>query len=213
MAVEDLTTYTEYDPDNYISIPSDYRADFTKRYGASEGRLSYDFGVGYFTGDMEHQLEFWSDIDHVEYGKGGWTILFMLTNILGLANSASDAIGVVAINVPNSHTERFYVFEVYGGTVYLSSSYWGTSTGAWKYSRPTRVGSTLTWTRYTDYTYTTVDSTLSLTLHGTSAYRYVQIGGGRSDGLWGTMVTSRMQNLVLSIPPPGLGRSQAHIIG
>ena len=198
MAVEDLTTYTDYDPEDYIDIPSAYRADFTLRWGASAGRLSYDFGAGYFAGDMEHQFEHWPTIDHYEYGYGGWTTLFMLTNILGRANQVADAIGIAAINYPNSHSNQFFLFEVYDGTVYLEAV--GSGLGVpWTHRRLARSGNTLTLTSYTDGTYTVVSSTASLTLHGTSAYRYVQIGGGRSDGLWGTMVTGRVQNVVLSL--------------
>lgn len=215
MAIENLLTYTEYDPHDYITIPTAFRADFAKRYGASAGRLSYDFGAGHFAGDIQHQFEPWSDIDHVEYGYGGWTTLFMLTNILGLANSVSDAIGVCATNTPNSHTERFYLFEVYGGTVYLSAGFGTAYPGFWRYTRIKREGSTLTWTIYTDNTYDTVLTTRTLTLHGTSAYRYVQIGGGRSDGLWATMVTSRMQNLNLApvIVTPTVTTDPATAIG
>jgi len=211
MAAEDFTTYTEYDVNDDIETTAS-KVDFVTYFGTRRNRRYKDFGAGHFSGDFEHQVEVqYTDDNSVnEYGAPGWITAWMLStensgHIQDIIDAGESAIGIGFYKPGNSHSEYIYLFEVYGGSIYLAASVGTVFPDAPKYGRVKRVGNTLTWTIYTDATYTTVSTTRELTLHGTPSYRYVNIGGGRLTGAgmicW---ITGFTQNLDLIITAPSV---------
>jgi len=220
MAIENFTTYTEYDLNDDIEYTSS-KVDFITYLGTRINRMYKDFGAGHFSGDFEHQVEvqYTDDGSVNEYGYPGWVTAFMLSSensgrIQDIIDAGESAIGIAFKKEWNSHTESCYLFEVYGGSFYQSSPRVGNpSPDAPHYGRVSRSGNTLTWTIYTDSSYSTVLTTRSLTLHGTPSYKYVNIGGGRQAASYIVYITGFTRNLILDYAPPAVGRSQAYIIG
>ncbi len=199
MAAEDFTTYDEFDSHARLTFTAD-RATFNHYPGSAVTHLYKDFGAGYFSGDFEHQLEFHytEDGSRNQYGYPGWISVFMLSTensgrVKDIIDGGHSAIGINFNKPWNSHRERSYLFEVYGGIKYQSVI----GTGTLKYTRLKRVNNILTLTFYTDANYSVEAGSVSLTLHGTPSYRYVNIGGGY-DTMYYCWIDGFTQNLSLA---------------
>jgi len=77
MATEDLTTYTETDPNSHISVTSS-RSTFTAMHRSEDAYLYKDKGVDHFNGDYEHLIDVYFDA----YELGGFGVVWALTNVI-----------------------------------------------------------------------------------------------------------------------------------
>lgn len=171
----DQTTFTKVDPNTHGAVYSDVSVLTT--LGTNETAYLYkDYGSGYATGNFA--IRGLLNVTAFASGAGQMANLLSFVNTLGQANSTNDLQGI-ALVWASSSTFNLKAREVSGGTEYLStaSSTLSTSTPYWiEISRDKSVGAfgTLYVKVFSDPGYSVqVGSTVSITLHATVAWRYL----------------------------------------
>ena len=165
---QDFTTYTETDPNSHISKTAS-TITFTNLPRNEDAYVYKDFGSSYFT-------DFTID-STIGLTAGDDSCVIMVTTV---TNSIDDARGIelasgyyLSIYMYKSGTTLGLILrECDAGTAYNSSTYSGTI-GTTYYLRLERAGTAGTLKIYSDAARSSLLTTLSLTLHTTTAFRYL----------------------------------------
>ncbi|MCK9597466.1 MAG: hypothetical protein M0R06_00420 [Sphaerochaeta sp.] len=204
--LQNFTTWTEVDPDSDIGVSS---STISKTDSATQGYVYYDFGGGYFTGDFAHQFVLnrltW---DGGDYGPQYQMVGIMWTDTIGslatIMTSGGSATGIVYRKLSNSYSRRLYLFEIYNGILQYGEYVGTVYPSGYAYSRFIRTGTTITWDRYSDVTFSTITETKTLTLTGVESFRYVQVCGLGIAGVAATMQNFNevAMNLIVNLEVP-----------
>jgi len=176
MATEDLTTYTEVDPNNKITVTSD-RSEFDTLRRNEDAYVYDDKGVDHFNGNFEHLFEIYMS------SSNGIVVMWGMANIVEDLKSILDASEDELCLELSTYT--FYLIEVFGGTQYYDT-YGGTS-GTLYYltaERDEGVGTygTLYLYIYSDADRTNLLDTLTVTLHEKEDFRYLYVTQSYNSG-------------------------------
>ncbi len=191
MAIEDLSTYTEVDPNGDLTITSS-KCDISTMASNIDVYLRADKGAGHF-GDFEHLVT-------AEFTSAGSTwplnIFWALTSstgVVSLTDMATVDEGLRAYNKwTGSAIEHVLVDDTNG-----NYDIWaGASFATPYYMTIERTSTTMTCKIYSDSSRTTLLDTLSLTC-GTQSYRYIfaTMGHGATNG--GRSYTGYVEDLDL----------------
>lgn len=172
---EDLTTYTEVDPDSHISKTTD-RATFTDLTGDESAYLYYDKGVGHFDGDFEHLLKCLCD-EYATPSGGIWVNFWVVANYVGSMDANNNQL--LTFFYSSGGGVVIYLREYYSSTGYSDYTYISTDVTYYiELERDEGVGSYGTLYEYIctgdyyDDGGSLVDA-LSVTLHGKEDFRYI----------------------------------------
>lgn len=176
MATEDLTTYTEVDPNSHITVITT-RSTFANLDRNEDAYVYDDKGVGHFDGDYEHLIDVYLDSSDVD----AHVIVWGLANLVDDARGIDDAGGDEhLVRFTRSHAGYWLrMDEMYAGTEYAGSAY-GISldtTYYLKIKRDESVGTygTLYLYIYSDAARTNLLATQTLTLHEKEDFRYIYV--------------------------------------
>jgi len=211
MATEDFTTYTEVDPGSKITVTSSKVSWATLGHN-QEAYVYKDKGVDYFDGDFEHLLT----VDFSDATNGGriqhWVVANDLGGYVPLDDAGKSFLCVSSRKVASpSPLWRLRIIEVDSGTEYASTEIgFPQNTLYLKVVRDESVGTygTLYCYVYTDAARTTLEDTLSLTLHTSKKdYRYIYACQttnntavyGASE--WHTGYTENLEIIALAVAP------------
>ena len=188
MATEDLTTYTEVDPNSHISATS------SRATGAGVGRdetcyLYKDYGENYFNGVTVN-----FDIRVTTFPSSGIMLVFGLSNTL-------NHIGVWGTSEPrvvfynNAGIARLYF-------VGISSPYYGISLNTTYYCRLIRAAGSDTANLYiySDSGRTTLLTTLTNTVVASTKWRYAFAMSSQNTGGVAYATSGYVENISMSLP-------------
>ena len=216
MAIEDLTTYTEVDPNGHITVDAN-TSTFTDLPRNEDAYVYKDKGVDHFNGDFEHLSEI--------YSSAGTASGMVYINVL--ANLVDDAKGIYAgggdmltllIHMDSANAPSLYMREYVAGTEYTAGPYaFSPSTLYYlKFKRDEGVGTygTLYCYLYSDAARTNLLTTLTLTLHAKKDFRYIYVTQTYNSATT-EVITGYYQNLDLqeAPPPPAGGACYGYVIG
>lgn len=207
MAIEDLTTYTEEDPNSRISRSWDMAtvAGLTRQESAW---LVKDKGANHFDGDFEHQFEGYFDAA-VNYGFCMiWALANTINDLSAILTASEDELAVYFYREEHTASHKIKLAESDGGSfaeastnVALDTRYWFTV------KRDESVGpyGTIYLYIYSDSGRTTqiAGSPLSIALHSSKKdFQYIYAIQSYNDGAAAHEISAWMKNLVLEFPPP-----------
>ena len=116
MAYENLTTYTEVDPNSRITI-SATRSNFVGLQRDEDAYVYSDKGVNYFSGDFEHLIDIYLD----STSDGSTIVYWALENVVddwaGMQAGGGDALDIMFWTGAASEM-RLYLHETVAGTTY-----------------------------------------------------------------------------------------------
>ena len=173
MANQDLTTYTEVDSNNRLTVISS-KVTFAGLQKGDDAWVYYDFGANYFDGDFEHLLEVYLDASDA-WGFGSvWALTNTIDGTYDIAAANGDYL-IVAIGKDASNY-RIQIRELDGGTKYSDTYVPSLDTLYYlKVKRDEAVGTygTLYCYIYDDADRTSLVDTLTITLHSSKKdFRY-----------------------------------------
>ena len=186
MALEDLTLYTEVDPNNRLTVTTDevVWAGLTR----NESTYLYkDFGVDYFSGDFNILFAFDTDAGD----NGGIVYAIGMANSIddwtGIKTASGDAIAVEVIGHSSAAQITHLVVELDGGTEYPSSQHPANFTnyvyGILRRDESVGTYGTIYLDIYTDSARTNLVTTRSVALHSSKKdFRYLFLAWSRNDG-------------------------------
>jgi hypothetical protein len=186
-------SYTRVDSPGRQTL-SAARATFTNVQMNESSYVYRDFGANYWSGNFTHTFDMQmtgnscnpsgtpcltSDPDFASTGPEFAT--WGLSNQLGAYNTWTDGVYLTLRAGYYGAYVSYYLKEVYGGVTYTTS--YAESGGKYtdRYVAISRAGNALTAYIYSDASRTALITTLSLTLHNTSSYRYYYPLASRSD--------------------------------
>jgi len=167
---EELTQYSEVDPNGHITIVGTNHIDFDA-YQDEDAYLYYDYGVDYFGTYFKHTFDI--KVDTVPEGgvslmAGVWCLSNRLDDLTGLHNSGTDEFIALEIYRGISGIPCFRLWEQDGSSE--QGNYTGSLTEGTTYSVTIeRIGTALTAIIYAGGT---IFAKLSLTLTGGNNYQY-----------------------------------------
>jgi hypothetical protein len=182
MATEDLTTYTEVDPNSRITRTAT-RSTYAALQRDEDAYVYKDKGAAHFSGDFEHLIAVYLD----ETTQGG------LVGIWGLANLVDDTGGIrtasgdelIAFLFDSGGVRYIFLQEVLAGTAYTDLHTISLDTSYYlKIKRDESVG---TYGRlycyvYSDAARTNLLFTLQLDLHEKEDFRYIYVTQSWNEG-------------------------------
>lgn len=213
MAYEDLTAYTEVDPNSRISVTAS-RSTVTSLTRNEDAWVYDNKGAAHFDGDFEHLVDVrWNAAD-----VGGQSVLW------GLTNNVDDW----RYNFDNGRHEievDFYrsaanlslrLREIYGVSSQVYDDYIP-SLDTTYYLTVKRDESIGTYGRlycyiYSDSARSSLLATLSVDLHAKDDFQYIFATQSNNDGNT-YRLTAWSENFDLQEVPPGAPRSRAFIVG
>lgn len=209
-SIEDFSLYAQIDPDENITVTST-RVTFDHLTRNESAFVYKDKGYGYFAYNFEVDFE-WYFADGT--GASGLQSIWTVSNVVNDRNSlyTADDDYLTVYSRPYGSSpdtyEKLTLEECDSGTVYTDvSSYSGHTMGTSNYIKIVRdedVGTygTLYCYIYSDAAMTTLEDTLSLTLHSKKDFRYIyalQSNNTGEDSLW---ESGYIQNVDISLTTP-----------
>jgi hypothetical protein len=196
-ATEDLTTYTEVDPNARITVTA-ARSSFVGLTRNEDAYVYYDKGVNHFNGDFEHLLDVYLD----SADAYGIAVVWALTNLVddwkGIIDAAGDAL---TFQLYFDATNYNFILRETDAGVLSGDTYVGAIDTPYylKIVRDESVGTygTLYAYIYSDAARTTLLDTLSVTLNTSKKdFRYVYVTQTYNDARTET-ITGYVENLDL----------------
>lgn len=192
MATEDLTTYTEVDPNSDLTVTAS-KIQVDTMGSNYDVYLRADKGVDHF-GDFEHLVT-------AEFTSNNGTT-YCLNGYWGLTSSA----GIVSLVDMNTANEGLLAYEIWTGSVIelVLKDYTNDNVDIWTgasfatpyYMTIERFSTTLTCKIYSDSSRTTLVDTLSITC-STDLYRYIFATMGHGETTSGRAYSGYVDNLDL----------------
>jgi hypothetical protein len=182
---EDLTTYTEVDEDDDISV-TERKCDVITMRRDAVSYVYKDLGVDYLG---EFEIEFEAELTETT-GVGGNTGICLVTNTLPgtIADIAASNDGIEVELWDNNDNLRL---SMHDRTDDAKDQYYpGGTSMALTYFKFKRVGSTVTLTAYSDAVRETVIDTLQINGADTGAKRYLYVLMSRDDSVDGAWTQS-----------------------
>ena len=174
MAIEDYTTYTEYEETSDILTVTASSVTYTSiSQDLDEECYVYkDFGVNHFGDFTKHEWQS-KDISKTEYGT---VYTYVQNNVIDVPDDTNDWFSQFSYWRVDEY--RLYLRGMVGGVIF--GQYWVGVFGTMYYYRMSRTGTTVTLKIYDDAARTSLKATLSDTcsnmnfryMYGVSAYIY-----------------------------------------
>lgn len=195
MANEDFTTYTKVDPDGKLTVTSaKVAATALPQNGTGQSYVYKDKGVGFFTGNFSHNFE----IQATAHSGNSYYSYWGVSN--QIADRAATTNGYDVLILFDGANYQIYFEEINSGSFYQATYQISGSTSYYcTFRRNTAVGAngTIYLDIYSDSGRTTLLTTLTLTLHAATNWRYIY-GVQSNDNGNATTMTGFTQNLNLS---------------
>lgn len=202
MAIENLLTYTEVDPNAKLTVISS-RVTLASLLRNEDAYVYKDFGADYFNGDF--QIDF--DIPALPTGTSGGDFL-----VASMANGIDDWIGLIGTSIDGLAAEiyrtaggqiYFNIAEIKDGIEYTSSQEAGLP-GYFRFKRDESVGTygTAYLYSYTDAARTQQQALVTLPLHKKMDLRYLYAVQSRNSGSTAS-ISGYMENLNLGLSSGG----------
>jgi len=173
MAVENLTTYTEVDPNSRITKTAT-RSSYAGLTQNEDAYIYKDKGVGHFNGDFEHLIDVYLDASD-EFGiVVVWGLANLVDDLGGIALASGDELSVYFFY--NGADRILRLRELVGGISYITNYIVSLDTPYYlKIKRDESIG---TYGRlycyvYSDSARTNLLETLQLDLHEKEDFRYI----------------------------------------
>jgi len=202
MATEDLTTYTETDPNSHISVTSS-RSTFTAMHRSEDAYVYKDKGVDHFNGDYEHLVTVYFDA----YALDGFGVVWALTNVIddwyAIYNSTDIEHEVTLYRYTgNGGESQLYVRELTASIGGFTDDYGAISMDTLYYlkiKRDEAVGDngTLYCYIYTDSGRTNLHDTLAIALADKYDFRYIWATQSRNQSESTQTITGYCENFDL----------------
>ncbi|MGB6873341.1 MAG: hypothetical protein WBE46_04275 [Dehalococcoidia bacterium] len=174
MATENLTTYTEVDPNSRIGVTA-ARSAVTGLTRNEDAYLYKDKGAGRFSGDFEHLIDCRVDSGNNVGLLYPWALANLIDDVAGIGASG-DLLGCNLYVVSPTRVD-IYLHEWIAGVHYGSAGYQGAPATTYylKIKRDESVGTygTLYCYIYSNAARTNLLATLSLALHEKEDFRYI----------------------------------------
>jgi hypothetical protein len=189
MAVFDLNTFTEVDPNNHLSISANYTGNFVGLDRDEDAYFYYAPGVNLYSGPFKFHFRIY--IVKTSSFINSYCFPFTLSNVLDDAYYLSqneDFIGVKLYYDSGASDILLSTFECYDGTTNASGTYTLADTTIYycELERTESVGyGTLTLRIYSDIGYTNLLDTLSVSLHKRVNFNYIMAAQSYNIGTLG----------------------------
>jgi hypothetical protein len=213
MAIEDLTTYTEVDPNSKITVTAPKSAWAALPRNA-DAYVYKDKGAAHFGGNFEHLI----DINVSSAQQDGFVVCWTLANLVNDWKGIDDAGGDLLSVAPYSSSTTqiaIYLYEMVAGTFYYdATAALANGTYYLKIKRDESVGTygTLYCYIYSNTARTTLLDTLVLTLHEKEDFRYLYATQSYNDNTT-YQQTGYSQNLDLQEGGQEYTRSYTALLG
>ena len=173
MATEDLTTFTESDPESKIALSST-TATLSGMRAFADNRVQKSYGSGHFGDDWEHDI----DVECTAIGNGNLTGFHAVTDNPDTYESLSDGIVSGYERVPDWVGRSLFMIDVGNSDI---DGYGGYAVGTTYYVTVKRTGGTTAELYiYSDSDRTVSVDTLSIT-PDSGTYEYLMAVIGRGD--------------------------------
>lgn len=208
MAVEDLTTYTETDPNSRITVTS-ARSSWASLTKNEDAFVYKDKGVAHFSGDYEHLVTAYLDACDLNSLVLCWALTNLVDDLRGIDDGGGDE-HCVGLRSPSSGNYEVKLYELYSGSLAGDAYVCSLDTAYYlkiKRDEGTGANGTLYCYIYSDSARTNLLDTLTLALNEKEDFRYIYVTQTYVDGAEDAQ-TAYSENLDLQ--EVGIARSMHH---